>query len=335
MRGLSAVLTSLGMGVLALSACATTTPAVSGSSDPASVATPSTREDLYGVLDAYVAALVARDPALAPWAEDVRNTENNVALQVGDGLWNTLTRLGDYELRFADAETGEVARFGSLFEGTDLERPFTIRLKVVDGRITEAETLVHRAEDTPSPFPAAIFPDKLAMNELLAPEDRSSRADMIEVADGYFSTLERNDGTLRTAFDPACTRFENGFETTNNPNQTVTAYMALGCEDQFKLGIYRYDDRVRGRRYPLVDEERGLVLASGFIDHAGAIASVTLTDGTEINSPFLRPHTLHFLEVFKIKDGAIQQVEANFIFVPYGMPSPWLEEPLPELPVLP
>jgi hypothetical protein len=325
------LLTAICLAALSLGACATVPAPTAGSMANAGPV-QTTREDLYRALDAYIGALAARDPSLAPWAGSVANSENNVALRVGDGLWNTLTRLGDYELRFADPVTGQVARFGSVFEGTELEHPFTVRLKVVEGRITEAETLVHRPDDTPSPFPRPIFPEKPAMNETLAPGDQSARARMVSIADGYFDTLQLNDGTLFTQFHPSCTRFENGFETTHNPNQTVTAYMALGCEAQFRLGIYRYDDRVRGRRYPLVDVERGLVLSSGFIDHSGALARVTLTDGTEISSPFLRPHTLHFLELFKIKDGAIEQVEANFIFVPYGMASPWLAEPLPELP---
>ena len=42
---------------------------------------------------------------------------------------------------------------------------------------------------------------------------------------------------------------------------------AMGCADQFRLGQYIYDDRLRDRRFPLVDEEKGIVLAGGFIDH--------------------------------------------------------------------
>ncbi|MEZ5744785.1 MAG: hypothetical protein R3D89_13955 [Sphingomonadaceae bacterium] len=43
----------------------------------------------------------------------------------------------------------------------------------------------------------------------------------------------------------------------------------MGREEQFRLGWYRYDE-LRARRFPLVDEERGIVLAHGFIDHYGA-----------------------------------------------------------------
>ena len=50
------------------------------------------------------------------WAPHVRNTENNVALMVGDGLWGTISALGSYDLRFADPVTGQVAYFGTVSE---------------------------------------------------------------------------------------------------------------------------------------------------------------------------------------------------------------------------
>src|SRR5690606_5606049 len=57
-----------------------------------------TRADLYKALDSYLAALKARDPQRVKWAARVRNTENNVAIMVGDGLWGTITALGSYDL---------------------------------------------------------------------------------------------------------------------------------------------------------------------------------------------------------------------------------------------
>jgi hypothetical protein len=97
----------------------------------------------------------------------------------------------------------------------------------------------------------------------------------------------------------------------------------LGCEEQFRLGHYRYDDRLRARRFPLVDELRGIVLAHGFIDHSGKLGAYELTDGTRVTSPIRRPHSYCLAEAFKIRGGAIQQIEAVFHTVPYRMPSPW------------
>ena len=89
------------------------------------------------------------------------------------------------------------------------------------------------------------------------------------------------------------------------------------------MGNYRYDDRLRDRRFPLIDEERGVVLAAAFIDHSGRLTTYQLTDGTTVKSPLNRPHSFYLFEAFKLKDGGIQQIEANFITVPYSMPSPW------------
>jgi hypothetical protein len=96
------------------------------------------------------------------------------------------------------------------------------------------------------------------------------------------------------------------------------------------MGNYRYDDELRARRFPLVDEERGLVLAFGFIDHSGKLDRYQLTDGRWVNSPVRRPHSFYISELFKIDHGMICQIEANFITVPYRMPSPWW--PQQELP---
>jgi hypothetical protein len=281
------------------------------------------REELYAVLDQYLAALKAGDPTKVSWAPQVRNTENNVAMMVGDGVWNTISAMGEYDLRFADVKMNQVAMFGVLTE-TQETSAFALRLKVDDRkRVTEAETLVLRQLNQGIRFEGQKFERQPAMNELLPPEQRLPRQRMISIADGYFDTLQLNDGQLFTKFHPNCKRIENGVQTTNNPNFAVVPVSRLGCEEQFRMGNYRYDTRLRARRFPLVDEERGIVLAMGFIDHSGALKEYRLTDGTPVKSPLTRPHSFYLFEAFKIRDGAIEQIEAVFMTVPYNMPSPW------------
>lgn len=280
------------------------------------------RAELYRVLDAYLAALKVRDPGRAPWAGQVRNTENNVPLMVGDGLWGTITALGSYDLRFADPLTGEVGYFGTVTETTDTSA-YTLRLKVANGLITEAETLIVRQADSGIRFENQKFEHKPVLNEILPVAQRVPRAQMIALSDGYFDTLQLNDGTLFTKFHPACARVENGVKTTHNEGFTVTPVAKLGCEEQFRLGYYRYNDRVRGRRFPLVDEERGLVLGVAFMDKMGRMGDYQLTDGTPAKPLLYRPHTFYLMELFKLKDGMIEQIEAHFITVPYNTTSPW------------
>ena len=54
---------------------------------------PCDRACLYKVLDRYLLALKAHDPAKAPFAPNARTSENNVMLAPGDGLWGTITGL--------------------------------------------------------------------------------------------------------------------------------------------------------------------------------------------------------------------------------------------------
>lgn len=280
------------------------------------------RAGLYDVLDDYLRALGKRDAKALRWAETARFSENNVMLEPGDGLWGTIESVGSYQLRFADPATGHVGYFGTVIEPFE-ESAYTMRLKVSDaGAILEAETIVVRQSDSGIKFENPRYWDKPILNaEAQQPVPRS---EMVRLANGYFDTLQLNDGTLHTRFHPDCNRVENGVQTTRNPDfATFVPVAALGCEEQFRLGNYRYDDRLRGRRFPLVDEQRGLVLAFGFIDHCGRLDEYQLTDGRTVKSLVRRPHTFYLGELFKIDAGMICQIEANFITVPYYMPSPW------------
>ena len=292
--------------------------------DPATNAAlpATTRAELYKALDSYIAALKAHDPTRVKWAGQVRNTENNVALMVGDGVWATNTAVGPYDLRFADTQTGQVALFTTVAE-TDDTSAMALRLKVSNGLISEVETLIVRQQDSGIKFEGQKFENQPAMNEVLPAVQRLPRERMVSFASGYFDTLQLNDGTLFTRFHANCKRIENGVQTTHNASFAVVPVARLGCEEQFRMGNYRYDTRLRARRFMMIDEERGIVLAAGFIDHAGQIADYKLTDGTVVKSPVRRPHSFYLFEAFKLKDNSIEQIEANFITVPYNMPSPW------------
>jgi hypothetical protein len=290
------------------------------------------RECLFELIDEYLAGLKAKDPSGVPWADDVMFTENNVPLRIGDGLWGTITGMGDYDLRVADVMTGQAGFFGVVNE-PQFSSLFAMRIRAQQGRIAEVETVVLRTETEPKSiiWPEPVLEHKQLFYDILPAERRRPRDRLISIADGYFDTLQLNDGTLFTEFHEDCNRVENGIRTTNNPAVAFTSVGALGCEEQFRQGNYRYDDRLRARRFPLVDAERGLVLASGFIDHSGRLDEYTLTDGRVVNSPLRYPHSFYLLELFRIDDGKIRQVEAVFVTVPYGMGSPWLPPALPSI----
>jgi len=73
-----------------------------------------------------------------------------------------------------------------------------------------------------------------------------------------------------------------------------------------------------------VDEERGLVYAALFFDHAG-LPEVVLNDGSvrKISGFGDTPFCFMIGELFKIKNKVITRIEAVLFEVPYGMPSGW------------
>jgi len=285
------------------------------------------RDCLIGFARGYVDALGHRDPTRVPISPRVRFSENDVEMPLGnDGLWGTVNAVWDEALEVADTETGNVAWFGIVEEHGN-PAYLAARIRVEGGQITEVETIVNRLPDMPKPFgdPASVKHDP-AFGAALPPEERRSRARLVAVADGYFSTVELNDGDVFTQFHPDCGRLENGVLTTGGGSGPSNAgSMAEGCEPQLRLGMYRINKRIRERRYPIVDVERGVVVAAGFFDHANEFDRYTLTDGREMRTVLKFPNSISLLEAFKIRDGKIYRIEAVFTYVPYFMHSPFAE----------
>jgi len=136
------------------------------------------------------------------------------------GPWNTITALGPYDLRFADEATGQVALF-TCVEETNAVSPAAFRLEVGDGAISGVEAAIARNADEGFPFNPQSFEPKPAMEAMVPEAERSTREELVALANGYFETIERNDGTIRTKFHPHCNRVENGVQTTNNPDFPV------------------------------------------------------------------------------------------------------------------
>ena len=147
---------------------------------------------------------------------------------------------------------------------------------------------------------------------------------MHSIADGYFDTVQLNDGHVFTNFSDDCGRFENGIRTTSNSRKDSVKMAVEGCEAQFRLGIYRINKRVR-RDFFIFDEERGVAVGRGFFDHANEFDRYKLTNGNEMKTLLKWPNTITMLEAFRIKNQEIQRIEAVFTYVPYFMPNPFRE----------
>jgi hypothetical protein len=104
------------------------------------------RACLKAALDQYLNAVVEHKPAAAPLSAGFRQTENAMVRRPGTGLWQSATALGKLQRRYFDPESGQAGYFGTL-EETGSTAIATVRLKVEDRKIAEAEWVVARKGD--------------------------------------------------------------------------------------------------------------------------------------------------------------------------------------------
>jgi hypothetical protein len=285
------------------------------------------RACLEGLVNQYLDAMLARNPFSLPLAPKVKFTENDQLLKLGEGLWLTASAPGAYKLYAADPPAGEVGFLGTMREnGTPIA--LAIRLKVENRRIAEAETLVIREPDSAQLIEAMGKPDASFLDTIPAAQ-RKSRDELIAIANKYYDGIEQSKGSI-VPFDPSCNRVQNGLKTTNNPDYKLPPPMtwnplALGCKEQLDTGFFSFIRKVYPRRFLVVDEERGLVFGSFLFQIPGTVKSVNVPgQGTIPMAPAnLSPYTLDVVELFRIRSGKIQRVEALQAKLPYGTPSPF------------
>jgi hypothetical protein len=343
--GIAALLLSGGVGAV-----------VEGQAGRGAATGPCDRACLQGLVDQYLDAWIARDPKRLPLAPNVKYTENGQRLELGDGSWNVATGKGKYRLWVPDTQTGQVALITTVTEdgaapGQNIASMLALRLKVVNRQISEAEALFVRpatggggagrggpAGGAPAPGPAqrleAMGVPNALFTQPIPQAERMSRADLVRVANMYFSGMQMNDGLGEYPFTDDCERFENAGQTTNTPTppgqvrpdpKTANTYSSQwGCMEQFKSGLIHFVSRIRDRRYVAVDPEFGLVFSFAFFDHmAGKTRTYTRSDGRVITGGPTAPWTWELAEMFRIEKGKIHRIEAVLTQSPYGQQSGW------------
>ena len=290
------------------------------------------RACLTGFTDSYLKALVAHDPAGLPVSARLRFTEDGAPLQLGDGLWRTISGLRSFRLDFADPVEG---RAGALVLVEENGNPalMALRLKVAGGRITEVETVLARKGELQQ-LQTDLLTEPLPILKKAVPAGAaSSRTELVGIVDKYFDAIEQADGSIVPFADDGF-RIENGVRTCNNPDGPPPGAIAafarmrtMKCADQLSTKIFTYIKSVRPRRYVVVDQERGLVLGIFRFNHPGDVLYADSPGFGRVSmaaNPWaVRPTSALIAELFKIQDHKIQRVMAVITNVPYRMPTGW------------
>jgi hypothetical protein len=289
------------------------------------------RACLKTALDQYLAAVTTHKPAAAPLFAGFRQTENAVVVPLGSGVWKTVTAVGKVQRRYLDAVSGQAAFYGTVEEST-ATAVVTVRIRVEDRKITEAEWYIARQNDPGlngpaqpgQPPPNLWNPEALASNpppdRVLPKAARASRELLLAITNSYFDGITSHDGSIVMA-DPRCDRVENGTSMGSRggggaggrgatgrgaqpPAAGAAAQPALSaCASGFaNLNV----QLVAARRFPVVDEEAGVVLALAvFIRRPGST--------TARNA---------FSEWFVIDDARIQKIYTAMFYPPPELPVP-------------
>jgi len=104
------------------------------------------RTCLRSTLDQYLAAVVAHDAKAVPLAAGFRQTENAINVAPNAGVWKSVTGFGKMQRRYLDPVSGQAGYYGLIDEGGTTALA-TVRLRVENRRVTEAEWFIARAND--------------------------------------------------------------------------------------------------------------------------------------------------------------------------------------------
>lgn len=298
------------------------------------------REYLKGFVDKYFDALEKNDFSGLPVSDSYRYSENCELIRLGEGIIKSKVK-EVLRLEIFDVKTGQAAVEAVLNNGEKLIT-FFLRLKIRDGKITEIETLVNAGiKGVPIPFdPANLTEISENWKRSIRPAERDSRFTLMAVADGYWRAME-TEGTadyVRPAILPDTERYENGMHTTNEPmpdfSEMFGSASGDGSEDArapMFVPMYPFPDKsphtaladfdhgtwrgtsVEDRRYPVIDEERGIIVS---------LARFGSQKEDRSKNPEAGPAP-YVAEFFAVTRGLIREIHVVIAGVKPSVPTPW------------
>jgi hypothetical protein len=287
---------------------------------------PCDRTCLNARVDAYLAALVAHDPARVSIAPGAKFVENITAKKPGDGLWQTASAgPTTFKIYVPDPVSGQVGFIGVLKEA-DKPIQLALRLKVQGGVITEVEHLV--ARNLGERNLGNLATPRVPLLTTVPQAQRSSREQLLKIGASYYDALDNNEGNA-APFADDCVRHENGMQTSTNRQPSGQGGMAalgvLGCSAQLDTGTFAYIDAIDHRRVEIADVEAGLVFGLSHFHHSMRQKFVTIkgVPGVERVDLNFDAFDLPAAHIFKVVGGKIHEIEAMGFTAPYNSKTGW------------
>jgi hypothetical protein len=268
------------------------------------------RACLTGFVDTYFKALAANTPGAVPLAATAKVTFNGKIVRLDQAFWDGAERTV-YRFDIVNERRGDTGTEAVILNADGSKSMYMLRLRVLDGQITEVETIrANKGEADRLWDPDQLKEVSPALQLSIREADRDSYYGLIAAAEAYWRAFQTN-GTPDYHRAPLLVdtkRYENGLQTTGMVRDGAYVSAAAGFDAGRFLGRNLWD-----RRYPVVDEERGIVLS---------IVRFGLKEGAKSQSVATSNDRL-VGEFFAVKNGMIQEVHAVLFNLPDAEPSVW------------
>jgi hypothetical protein len=259
------------------------------------------RNCLRALTESYLSALVKHDLKAAPLAKNFRYTENTADVAPGSGLWQTATAMGEFKRIYVDAVQGQTGVF-ALINEQDVPAIVSLRLKIVDRRITEGEAIIGRKGV--SLYEPKNLIEHGPSDKPIASALRSSREDMIKAADSYFNGAQSQNPAI-VLQKAGCDRYENGVKMTHRKGPGPGG-VSMDQDCAGTIAGAKQIAAVVDRRYPVVDEEAGVVMGTAIFNRP---------PGAKRSNGTLWPRLL-LTEFFPIENARFTAIYAAMFYLP-------------------
>jgi hypothetical protein len=272
----------------------------------ATTATQCDRTCLVKVLDSFFESLARQDPARLSTTHAVRFTFNGAPTAYGQELWQHFGA-ASYRLDAIDPGSGQVAA-NAVIGDHDHKSILFVRLKVTTAKVDEIEVTLVRPGEGQRSNPEALTGQPSVYQEVVTQAQCTPRAQLIAAAEAYFQGIA-DAGTAQYKSPPLApdmVRVENGIQAGRRAGSDPVP----SIDEQLRHGFGQDKLYVSERRYPVVDEEHGIVVAIGLmhVDRPPGPPPPLLVGAHSVDSPHLRQILVEF---FKVQDGTIRQIQAT------------------------
>ena len=268
------------------------------------------RAYLTEFIDSYFKALLSNNPSELHLTNKTKITFNGDIMPLAQTFWENAGSI-IYRFDIVNTRLGDIGTEAIILNTDGSKTMFMLRMKVQNDKIIEIETIkCNKGEADQLWGPDELNEVSPAYLLSIREVERDSYYDLIGTAESYWRAFQTNgsDFYRPARLLPDSRRYENGMQTTGLIKNGEFESTARG----FDIGSFS-ERNIWDRRYPVVDEERGVVLS---------IVRFGIKEGLKSKSD-ATTHNRLVAEFFAIKSRWIQEIQAVLVNRPDEKPTGW------------